>query len=195
MHGPMNVTFIFLSRNSHHILLNTPPPPPPPPHQTKWKNKDREKSNLTTNILYKVFFEILRSTHWTWCLFEKKSKVKCTLVQALRLCTGRTARRGSRGIALLFLDHGPRREWGVSVTPWPLFTPGKDPIPIIKEAWWAPGSVWTGAENLAPTGIRSPDRPAHSQSLYRLCYPAHQCLFITDISFGTAIQLHRVIVN
>jgi hypothetical protein len=29
-------------------------------------------------------------------------KVKCTLVQALRLCTGRTAHRGSRGIALLY---------------------------------------------------------------------------------------------
>jgi hypothetical protein len=28
-------------------------------------------------------------------------------------------------------------------------------------------------ENLAPTGIRSPDRPARSQSLYRLSYPAH----------------------
>ena len=36
-------------------------------------------------------------------------KVKCTLVQALRLCTGRTAHRGSRGIALLFHDHGTRR--------------------------------------------------------------------------------------
>jgi len=33
-----------------------------------------------------------------------KVKVKCTLVQALRLCTGRTAHRGSRGIALLFHD-------------------------------------------------------------------------------------------
>jgi len=33
-----------------------------------------------------------------------KKKVKCTLVQALRLCTGRTAHRGSRGIALLFHD-------------------------------------------------------------------------------------------
>ena len=32
----------------------------------------------------------------------------CTLVQALRLCTGRTAHRGSRGIALLFHDHGTR---------------------------------------------------------------------------------------
>jgi len=25
---------------------------------------------------------------------------------------------------------------------------------------WAAGPVWTGAENLASTGIRSPDRPA-----------------------------------
>jgi hypothetical protein len=31
-----------------------------------------------------------------------KIRVKCTLVQALRLCTGRTAHRGSRGIALLY---------------------------------------------------------------------------------------------
>jgi hypothetical protein len=36
--------------------------------------------------------------------------LKCTLVQALRLRTGRTAHRGSRGIALLFHDHGTRRE-------------------------------------------------------------------------------------
>ena len=40
---------------------------------------------------------------------EDKGKVKCTLVQALRLCTGHTAHRGSRGIALLFLDHGTGR--------------------------------------------------------------------------------------
>ena len=39
-----------------------------------------------------------------------KAKVKVTLVQALRLCTGPTAHRGSRGIALPFFDHGTRRE-------------------------------------------------------------------------------------
>jgi hypothetical protein len=90
---------------------------------------------------------------------------------ALGLCTGRTAHMGSRGIALPFRDHGTRRGRGVSVTPRPLFTPpAKDPLPIIQEAWWAPGSVWTGAENLAPTGIRFPDSPARSQSLYQLRY-------------------------
>jgi len=46
----------------------------------------------------------------------RKVKVKCTLVQALRLCTGCTAHRGSRDIALLFLDHGTREGWGVSFT-------------------------------------------------------------------------------
>ena len=51
------------------------------------------------------------------------------------------------------------------------FSPGKDPVPIVLEGGWAPGPVWTGAENLAPTGIRSPDRPARSESLYRLSYP------------------------
>ena len=37
-------------------------------------------------------------------------------------------------------------------------------------AGWAPGLVWTGAGNLAPTGIQSPDCPARSKSLYRLSY-------------------------
>ena len=112
----------------------------------------------------------LRSAHMFVTFNEK---VKCTLVQALRLCTGRTAHRGSRDIALLFHDHGTRRGWGVSVTPRPLFTPGKDPVPIVQKAGWTPGPFWTGPENLAPTGIRSPDRPARSQSLYRMRYPAH----------------------
>jgi hypothetical protein len=58
--------------------------------------------------------------------------------------------------------------------PCPLSTPGKDPVPIVQEAWWAPGPAWTGTENLAPTGIQSPDHPARSQSLYRLRYLAHK---------------------
>jgi len=48
--------------------------------------------------------------------------------------------------------------------------PGKDPVPILQEHGWAPGPVWTGAENLATTGVPSPDGPAHSESLYRLSY-------------------------
>ena len=104
---------------------------------------------------------------------EVNIRVKFTLVQALRLCTGRTTHWESRSIALLFLDHGTRRGWD-SATLRPLFTPRKDPVPIVHKAGWAPGPVWTDAENLAPTGIRSPDRPSRSQSLYRLSYPGQK---------------------
>jgi hypothetical protein len=51
------------------------------------------------------------------------------------------------------------------------FTPGKDPVHIVQEAGWDPGLVWMSAKNLAPTGIRSLERPAHSQSPYELGYP------------------------
>ena len=40
----------------------------------------------------------------------------------------------------------------------------KEPVPIVQEAGWAPGPVWTGAKNLSSARIRSPDRPARSQS-------------------------------
>ena len=48
--------------------------------------------------------------------------------------------------------------------------PGKGTVTIVQEAGWDPGPVWTGAEKLAPAGIRSPDRPARSESLYRPSY-------------------------
>jgi len=50
-------------------------------------------------------YQIRFLTSW---MFEDRVKVKVTLVQALRLCAGRTAHRGSRGIALLFHD---QRHW------------------------------------------------------------------------------------
>jgi len=55
--------------------------------------------------------------------------------------------------------------WVVNATPG-LFNPRKDPVLIIQDAGWAPGPVWTGAENLAPIEIRFPDRPVCSESLY-----------------------------
>ena len=96
--------------------------------------------------------------------------VKCTLVQALRFCTGRTAHRGSRGIALLFHDHGTRRGWGVSVTPRPLFTPGERAGTNFTGSWVGPRAGLDRCGKSRPTEIRSPDRPARSQSLYRLSY-------------------------
>ena len=80
----------------------------------------------------------------------------------------------SRVTALPFHDLGALDGGGWSAPRPGRFTPGKDQVPIVQEAGWAPRTVWTGAENLAPTGIRSPDRPARSESLYRLSYPGPQ---------------------
>jgi hypothetical protein len=62
------------------------------------------------------------------------------------------ASRVDRGIAIPFLDRDIRRGWVVNSMPQLHFTLGKDPVPILQEAGWAPGTVWT-AENLAPPGF------------------------------------------
>jgi hypothetical protein len=59
----------------------------------------------------------------------------------------------------------------VNATSPPLY-PLERPGTIVQEAGWASEPVWTGAEKIASTGIRSPDRPACSESLYQLRYPA-----------------------
>jgi len=60
------------------------------------------------------------------------------------------------------------------------FTPGKDPVLIVQEAEWVPRPVWTGVENLAPPGIRSPVRSACSELLYQLHHPA---IYITQKAY------------
>ena len=106
---------------------------------------------------------------------QRVNKVKCTLVQAQGLCTGRTAQRGSRGITLLFLDHGTRRGEGSASRPAALYA-GKDPVPIVRETGWAPGPVWTGAENLAShrDSIPGPSSPQPVAITTEL--PAHNLL-------------------
>ena len=82
------------------------------------------------------------------------------------------AQRVGRGIALLFHDRSTRR-WvsGQQHAPAALY-PRKDPVPILHEAGRAPGPVWTDGES-RPHRDSIPDRPARSQSLYRLSYRAH----------------------
>jgi hypothetical protein len=46
----------------------------------------------------------------------------------------------------------------VNCTSRPLHPWEKDPVSVVQEAGRAPGPVWTDTENLAATGIRSPDR-------------------------------------
>jgi hypothetical protein len=69
-----------------------------------------------------------------------------------------------------FFNLGARWRWVVNAMPRPLYTRER-PCTHCIGVGWGPGPVWTGAKNLAPIGIRSLDRPARSESLYRLSYP------------------------
>jgi hypothetical protein len=75
----------------------------------------------------------------------ESSKVKMVKVK-FALEQALTAQSLSRRIALLF-KLGPRWGWVVHVP------------------------IWMGGQNLVPTGIQSPDRPARRKSLYWLSYP------------------------
>jgi hypothetical protein len=61
--------------------------------------------------------------------------------------------------------------WVVKGTPRPLCPREGDPVPLVQEAGWAPGLVYTGVETRTPTVSLSPDHPARSESLYLLSYP------------------------
>ena len=119
---------------------------------------------------------------------RKKGKVtvKCTLVQALRLCRGRTAHRGSPGIVLPFHDHGTGKGEGSASRPGRSLPPGKTRYPLYRRLGGPQGrSGQVRKISPPPTGIRPPDRPARRQSLYRLSYQAHECgktLFIVGFN-------------
>jgi len=73
---------------------------------TKYKELDKVQEIWA----YLQILNVLKTFCNLWGLMTsvfsavKGKKVKVTLVQVLRLCTGRTVHRGSRGIALLFHD-------------------------------------------------------------------------------------------
>jgi len=101
-------------------------------------------------------------------LTSKLTKVKFTLERATK------TQRGSKGIAVLFLNLAARWGWVMNATLPSLYALVRDPVPIVMEAGWIPGPARMGTKNPAPTGIRSPDRPVCSESLYRLHYPSPQ---------------------
>jgi len=69
--------------------------------------------------------------------------------------------KAQRGALMVVVVRG--QSHAPDALPW-----GKDPVPIVQEVGWAPGSVWTGAENLEPGTLQ----PAASRySDYAI--PAH----------------------
>jgi hypothetical protein len=88
-------------------------------------------------------------------------------------------------------------EWSAS-RPGRALATGKGPlVPIVQEAGWAPELVWTQRLRKNPfacAGIesRSPGRPAPSQTLYWLSYPAHFIHFMRKKNIFYLIFLNVV---
>jgi hypothetical protein len=115
-----------------------------------------------------------------------KVKVKLNLEQAKR-AQGLNYRYSSTLSLTSALDGmGGQRH-----TP-PALPPRKRPGTHCRETEWFPGQVWTGAENISPTGIRSPDRPALSESLHRPHRPtlAVAVVVLQPTEIGVQHQLH-----
>ena len=92
---------------------------------------------VTSETFKKVFFYLCREkfnscTSGRKC--KKKSKVKVTLVQALRSCTGLTAHRGSRGIDSSTLSWPTALEGveGSASRPGRALPPGKIRYPLYR---------------------------------------------------------------
>ena len=68
--------------------------------------------------------------------------------------------------------------WVVDATTVPLY-PWERSVTHCTRGWVGLRAGLVGAENLAPTGIWTPDRPSRSESLYRLDHPGplnqHTC--------------------
>ena len=128
---------------------------------------------LWKQLIMSVFFQV--ETDLKGCWFDTVMDIQMSVIKRkVKWSHYRpgVAQRVVRGIALLFHDCGTRRGWVVSSMPRPHFASGKDQVPIIQEAGWAPGPVWTGRKS-RPHRDSIPDHPALSQSLYWLSYPAH----------------------
>jgi hypothetical protein len=107
------------------------------------QNKTRQRWTFRLWLAWSSIGEIVR------CCLPQLSMQRWTVTQkgrTNRIClVGRFHAFHRPRRPLGRVDLGTRRGWGVSFTPRPLSTPGKHPIPIVQEAGWAPGPVWTGA--------------------------------------------------
>jgi hypothetical protein len=113
-----------------------------------------------------------------------------------------------RGTVLPILNLIPRRVWVVNATPWLLYPQEKEPIPILKEAGWASGLVWTNLTPHSLTGFEPSDlHPVASHSTDYIilapwfatstCVPKHGSTqrvteFVTPFDVGSCWSTQQV---
>jgi hypothetical protein len=104
-----------------------------------------------------------------WC---NKRKMPLNLLRQSCPVEAKQAMGRRKVITLPILDSGIRMGWVISAMPQPLYLQQRDPVPLALKTGWVLGLVWMGPKNLTPTGIQTPDRPAHGKLLNKLHYPS-----------------------
>ena len=77
-----------------------------------------------------------------------------------------------------FFNLGARCARVIITTPRPLYLQEIKTVSIVQETGWASEPVKAGKENLNSTGVRTPNRPGHSELLYILCLPGLGCTYV-----------------
>ena len=90
------------------------------------------------------------------------------------------------------MTNGTRSGWGVSVTPRPLFTPEKDPLPIVQVAGRGPRPVWTSAENLAPS--RQDFDPQTVQPVASRYTDSRECIWTAVYNIHLETKIHQILL-
>ena len=128
-----------------------------------------------------------RSRH-CWEHGSTEMKRVCTFLQGVCICMVQCPRRqlssSKRGLHPRTDHEDPEgekkysctlsltwRRWDcvVNATPRPLYPRERDPVPTVQRGWKGSRLVWTGAENLAPTGIRSQNRSSRGEFVRYPC--------------------------
>ena len=110
--------------------------------------------------------------------------------------TGHWGPRVSRSIALLFHDLGARMGVGGQHHVPAALPPGKTRYALYRRLGRPQGRSGLVRKISPHTGIRSPDRPVRSESLYRLSYPGQiDSVAKYDNTLQTKINLKKIIWN
>jgi hypothetical protein len=108
---------------------------------------------MTLCGLERLVFSFFRMQHVETVLLRYIGVVKVKFAQEQAM-KGQSGSRDS-----LSLTSAINGWFVVNATPWLFYTQERNPVPFAYEVLWAPGPMWTGAADLATTGIRSSDRP------------------------------------
>ena len=128
-------------------------------------------------------------------------KTRCIIVGIATLLRGRrfyvrvkvkwsryrpgVVQRVGRGLALLLHDRGTRREWVVSITSRPHFTPGQRPGTHFTGGWVGPRAGLDGRKISSTPGFDPRAVQPIAQSLYRMNYGTQYCILLRVVFRST----------